>query len=146
MGGWRERLQQAYEATAYRIDEGPRGRFVIRVGERSADADALLEVAGADEWAFVTASNPRSMLLSEADNAARLSRLVGLVREKGLVHYRGAGQGADATWPPEPSLLVVGLAEAEAVALARAFDQHAIVAGRRGEPARLVWTGAGGAA
>jgi hypothetical protein len=34
---------------------------------------------------------------------------------------------------------VLGLAEADAVALGRAFGQLAVVVGRRGEPARLAW-------
>ncbi len=133
------RLREAYEATAYRVDEGPRGPFVIRVGARSADADALLMAAGVDAWAFITASNPRSVPLVAADNAARMSRLAQQLRDRGLAHYAGMGVGDDTTWPAEPSLLVVGLAESEALALARDFDQLAIVAGRRGEAARLVW-------
>lgn len=136
-----DRLRAAYEATEYRVDEGPRGRFVIRVGARSKDADALLAAADADAWAFITAVNPRSVPLSDAENAARMARLVQVVRERGLVHYAGAGVATDASWPPEPSLLVLGIDETAAVAIARAFDQHAIVVGRRGEGARLVWVG-----
>lgn len=136
-----ECLRAAYEATAYRVDAGPRGRFVIRVGAQSAAADAVLEAAGADEWAFITASNPRSVPLSTADNAARMADLERLLCDRGLTHYPGAGVGDDAAWPAEPSLFVVGLAENEAAALARGFDQLAIVAGRRGAAARLVWVG-----
>ena len=122
MSGTDMRLREAYESTAYRVDEGPRGGFVIRVGERSADADALLAIAGATDWAFITACNPRSVALSTEENAARMARLARLVRDRGLAHYRGAGVGVDASWTPEPSLLVLGLAEHEAVALARAFE------------------------
>jgi hypothetical protein len=118
---------------------------VIRVGARSADADALLAAAGADAWAFLTAANPRSVLLVAADNAARMARLARLLRDRGLAHYAGTGVGDDTAWPAEPSLLVVDLAEAEALALARAFDQLAIVAGQRGEAARLVWVEAAAA-
>jgi hypothetical protein len=52
---------------------------------------------------------------------------------------RGAGAGDDGRWAPEPSLLVLGLPRAEAVELARRFGQEAIVAGRRGAPAELVY-------
>lgn len=135
----RERLRQAYAATAYLVEAGPCGPFVIRVGERSAGADALLAAAGADAWAFITAANPGSVPLAAEDNAARMARLARLVRDRGLEHYPGQGIGAEAGWPAEASLLVVGLAEDDAVALARRFDQLAIVAGRRGEAARLVW-------
>ncbi|MFM9025918.1 MAG: DUF3293 domain-containing protein [Planctomycetaceae bacterium] len=134
-----ERLREAYEATAYRVDEGPLGPFVIRVGARSAAADALVAAAGADAWAFITACNPGSVPLAAADNAARMARLATRVRARGLPHYAGAGAAADAGWPAEPSLFIVGLGVDEAVPLARDFDQLAIVAGRRGEAARLVW-------
>lgn len=142
MGTERERLRAAYEATDYRVDDGPRGGFVIRVGARAPAADALLAAAGAESWAFITASNPRSQLLSEAENLARMARLTGVVQRRGLAHYSGAGVAVDGDWPPEPSLFVIGLDEVAAVGLAREFDQHAIVVGRMGEPARLVWVGA----
>lgn len=141
----RERLQVAYEATAYRVDEGPGGPFVIRVGARSVAADARLAAAGADAWAFITACNPGSTPLPAADNEARMTRLGRVVRDRGLVTYAGAGAGPDAGWPPEPSLFVVGLDERDAVALAREFGQLAIVVGRCGAPARLVWVDDGDA-
>jgi hypothetical protein len=136
----RERLRAAYEATAYRVDDGPRGRFTIRVGAWSEDVDAVLAAAGAECWAFITATNPRSVPLSDAENAARMNRLTDAVVRRGLPHHHGAGVGSGTDWPAEPSLLVLGLDEAAALALAREFDQHAIVVGRRGEPARLLWS------
>ena len=135
----RDRLRAAYEATDYSVHEGPHGGFVIRVGARADAADALLAAAGADSWAFITACNPGSMPLAVADNAARMDRLTQRVRARGLAYFSGAGVAADGAWPPEPSLLVLGLSEAEALALARELGQLAIVVGRRGEPARLVW-------
>lgn len=134
-----DRLQAAYEATDYLVEGGARGGFVIRVGARSADVDALLEAAGVEAWAFVTAANPRSRPLSAAENSARMSRLAAIVRQRGLASCAGAGVAADGAWPPEPSLLILGIDEADAVALAREFDQHAILVGRTGAPARLVW-------
>lgn len=144
VGTDRERLRRAYESTTYWVDDGPRGRFAIRVGARSDDADALLAAAGADAWAFVTACNPRSVVLADADNAARMAQLAQALRSRGFAHLAGASVADAGDWPAEPSLLVVGLAEDEAVALARGFGQHALVVGRRGEPARLVWIEAAG--
>lgn len=135
----RDRLGAAYAATSYRVDAGPRGRFAIRIGEPSPGLDALLAAAGVETWAFVTAANPGSVRLADADNAARMARLLEAVRGRRLVHYPGTGTGDDRTWPAEPSLLVLGLDTAEAVALARRFGQVAIVAGRRGGVAGLVW-------
>ena len=139
MGSDRDRLRAAYEATAYWVEAGPGRRFAIRCGERSTDADELLVAAGVETWAFITACNPRSARLSDADNAARMDRLAKTIRDRGLPYLPGAGEGDDPDWPAEPSLLVLGIAEHEAASLARVWDQHAVVVGRRGEPARLVW-------
>lgn len=137
MDNRRERLRSAYEATDYAVDEGPQGRFLIRCGSPSADVDALLDAVGTDAWAYVTACNPGSVPLSTTENAERMGRLAAEVRDRGLVHFAGTGTGGD--WPPEPSLLVLGLTEPDAVALGRGFGQLAVVVGRRGKPARLAW-------
>lgn len=134
MSSSRDELEAAYRATDYRVDDAPGGPFVIRIDERSD------QVAGVG-WAFVTACNPRSVCLSDEENARRTADLEAAVRERGWTFYRGHGVGRDGTWSPEPSLLVVGIAEADALGLAKRFGQNAIVAGRAGEPARLVWVG-----
>jgi Protein of unknown function (DUF3293) len=132
MNGTREQLEAAYRATDYRVEDIPGGPLVIRIDERCDQLPAA-------EWAFVTACNPRSVCLSDEENAGRTAELEAAVREGGRVFYRGHGVGRNGTWPPEPSLLIVGIAEPDAVELAKRFGQHAIVAGRPGEPARLVW-------
>ncbi|MBO0699096.1 MAG: DUF3293 domain-containing protein [Zavarzinella sp.] len=134
MSSSRDELEAAYWATDYRVDDAPGGPFVIRIGE------CCDRLAGA-EWAFVTACNPRSVCLSDEENARRTAELDAAVGERGWTVYRGHGVGRDGTWPPEPSLLIVGIAEADALGLAKRFGQNAIVAGRAGGPARLVWVG-----
>ena len=58
----------------------------------------------------------------------------------GFCFYHGEGKGDDGAWPAEPSLLILGVGEDEAAALARRFGQAAFVYGDRGAAARLVWT------
>lgn len=140
-----DRLKAAYEAAVYRVDEGPRGPFTIRCGELSPDADAIVSAAGAESWSYITAANPGSVPLTAADNAARMNRLETILGRRGLAFYRGTGGAGDASWIPEASLLVIGLDEPAALALAREFGQLAIVTGRRGEAARLAWTSGPGA-
>ena len=138
-----QQLEAAYRATSYRLFGCPTGDFVIRCGRRSSQLDRLLERHAAAEWAFVTACNPRSRRLDDQENAARMERLEATLLEAGYCSLPGAGEANDNSWPPEPSLLVLGIAETEALALAATFDQHAILVGRRGKPARLVWIPAG---
>lgn len=132
-------LDAAYRATAYEVDVPAGARIVIRIGRHAPALDALLAASGANAWAFITAENPRSTPLDRAANAARRARLEAVLAARGLRFLRGTGRGDDPGWPPEESLLVLGIGEADAVALARQFDQHAIVVGTRGTAARLAW-------
>jgi hypothetical protein len=127
-------LHSAYTAARYRVFADP--PFVLRVGEPSAELNALLASHAADTWAFVTACNPGSAPLSDEVNAGRMDRL----REVLTAFTTFPGESSDAAgdWA-EPSVLVVGMSRAEAVEVARAFGQNAILAGERGGPAELVW-------
>lgn len=134
-------LETAYRNTDYRVDDGPFGPFTIRIGEVCGELEELLFGEVAFDWAFVTACNPGSRPLSAARNAQRMADLEEFVRAHGWRYYHGGGVGRTGNWPPEPSLLVIGIPQRDAVELARRFGQNAIVAGRTGERARLVWVG-----
>jgi hypothetical protein len=128
----RNELEVAYGATDYRVEDAPSGPFVIRIGQVCADVN--------EEWAFVTACNPRSERLSDEKNSRRMAELEAVVQVGGWTYYHGQGIGSDGRWPAEPSLLVVGISEADAIALGKRFGQNAVVVGRVGEAARLAWT------
>jgi nucleotide-binding universal stress UspA family protein len=130
--------EAAYRATSYAVDDGPL-RFVIRIGARCAPLDELLRVRALEEWAYVTAWNPGGRLADRAANEAAQKRLEAELLATGRPLLRGASLGDSGEWPPEPSLLVLGIPRDEAVALARRYGQEAIVAGRRGAPAELVF-------
>jgi hypothetical protein len=133
------KLEAAYRDTDYRVEDAPTGPFVIRVGNVCVDLEQLLFDEVAFDWAFVTACNPHSRRLSDDENARRMAELETAITAHGWDHYRGASAGSDGDWR-EPSFLVLGITEGDAVELARRFGQNAIVAGRAGEPARLIWT------
>jgi hypothetical protein len=133
----RHALEQAYLRTRYVVDH-PCGEIVLRIGRRSARLDALLCEAHCDSWAFVSACNPASRRLSAAENAARHAALLAQVKGLGKPVFSGRGEADDGDWC-EPSILVVGMAEAGAVALGRAFGQNAVVVGRAGAAAELRW-------
>lgn len=133
-------LEAAYRETEYWVDDAPSEPFVIRIGEINLELDVLLTELGEFEWAYVTACNPKSMRLSDEENAERMRQLETEVDRRGLRCFHGRGQGSDDRWPAEPSLLAIGeSAIADAVELARQFGQNAIVAGQLGEPAELMW-------
>jgi len=129
--------EAAYRATTYGVADGAH-RLAIRIGERCAALDALLAERGAGEWAYLTAWNPGGQPAAPEANAAAQARLEAELAAAGRACLRGASRG-DGGWPPEPSLLVLGLPRAEALALARRHGQEALVVGRRGAAAELVF-------
>jgi len=128
----------AYRATTYAVADGAH-RLAIRIGERCAPLDALLAARGLHEWAYVTAHNPGGLPADPAANAAAQARLEAELAASGRPVLRGASLGDGGGWPPEPSLLVLGLPRAEAISLARRYGQEALVTGRCGTPAELVF-------
>lgn len=91
--------------------------------------------------AFVTASNPGSVPLPDDENARRYAALLSAVA--GRPHFTGEGVGDAGDWPPEASVLVLGVTEAEAAALSRRFGQAAWVWYRVGGLAELRWAEGG---
>lgn len=154
-------LRAAFEATAYHVDASPVGPFVIRCGGVSPALEALLDLVWPerprpadpaavgwgpiDGWAFVTAANPAAVRRGDAENRRRHASLRAAVASLGLPSFPGRSIAAAGDWPPEESLLVLGIAAAAATALAESFGQRAVVVGMRGGPARLVWTSRPGA-
>lgn len=129
----RASLTKAYHQTTYAAAIQLR----LRIGERNVLLDAFLEDRGALELAYLSAYNPHSRTASDEENRAAQRRL--LDRLMGYETYVGAGEADDGSWPPEPSVLVVGLPREEAIALGREFEQTAIVVARKGETPELVW-------
>lgn len=130
----REGLERAFQATTYAV-----GTLRLRIGETSAPLDALLARRGVQEWAYLTAWNPASRTRSRDENERAQARLAAELHARGLEALEGEALADDGAWPPEPSLLVLGLSRDDAMALGRAFGQDAIVAGRQGGAAELVW-------
>lgn len=127
-------LLAAYLNSAYRVFEPA---FDIRIGEACAPLQSLLMRHGVSEWAYITACNPRSVLLAPEENRRRQAMLAERLKAYACYPGEGAGEG----WPPEASLLVLGITLPEALAVAREFEQLAFVAGRAGGHAALHFTG-----
>jgi hypothetical protein len=131
-------LDAVYRATAY-IVFGPEQRFTLRIDEPSPPLDDLLRQHGAKTWAFISACNPNSTPLPDAENRRRTAELRRLAIEAGYPFYEGEGVGDDGAWPPEPSLLILGITCTAAAELGRRFGQNAILAGETGSTVRLLW-------
>jgi hypothetical protein len=130
-------LLDAYRCTSF-IANAPKGRLCLRVGQRCLELDNLLAGQRVTTWAYVTACNPGSEPLPAEENVTRQRELVRAVAEVGLTSYPGEGIGDDGQWPPEPSLLILGIARDDAVLLGRQFGQLAVVYGELGRETELL--------
>ena len=134
----REKLRESYSNTSYLID-APGAPLAIRVGHRNDALDTLLVKFGEEEWAFITAYNPRSEQMPAEENIDRHSELVERVRALGLQSFPSRGVDDDGTWPTERGLLILGIDRDEARRLGAELAQNAILAGRRGGVPELVF-------
>lgn len=130
----RARLEQAYRRTTYAAGLSIR----LRVGEPHAFLDQMLGFRALEEWAYLTAVNPGSKPLAEDANFERMEALRAQLRGRYAI-IEGVATADDGQWAPEPSVLVLGMPRAEAETLGRELGQNAILVGRRGGPAELVW-------
>lgn len=128
---------KAYRDTSF-IGDTPAGEIIIRVGKKSEALDAMLAKEGVRDWAFITAWNPRSQKLSEAENAARNDALREALRAKGVKFFEGKGVGPDGGWSEE-SVLAIGINREDALAIGRRYAQAAIVIGSAEKPAKLLY-------
>lgn len=130
-------LVDAYRTTDYVVPDR-RHEVVIRIGKRSHKVDMLLARYSARSAVFITAWNPFSRSLTRGRNEYRQRCLLASLRARGCPSLTGEGRGADAKWPPEPSVLVFGVSEWEAAQMGRAWGQNAVVFVASGRAARLL--------
>lgn len=128
-----EALEAAYRATRYEV-----GKLALRVGEPHPWLDHILDNRGLDHYAYLTAWNPRSRPTPREANERAMRALAAAL--DGWQYLRGVAVPDDDSWAPEPSYLVMGIGEADALDLARRFEQNAILVGERGGVPRLAWT------
>ena len=132
-------LEAAYRNTTFRVFRIGAPHIDIRIGFANQDLDVLLGSYGVVSWAFITAWNPASSPLPQAENNKRHVALLATVRDAGWPYLEGEGVPDEVGWFPERSLLTIGMGEEDAVALGQKFGQHAIVVGILGRLACLRW-------
>jgi len=125
-------LEQAYRQTRYIVFDT---NIEIKIDQVSAQVDELLEKHNAIEWAFITAENPFSKLLTTEENASKHQQLLEEVKD--YLHFEGEGIGEDPNQKPEKSLLIIGISAADAISIGKHFEQNAIVLGKKNETAQL---------
>lgn len=91
-------LIAAYEAAHYVVFGEP--DIVMKVGEKNAQIDALLEARGAGRAAFVSAANPRGLRRRLAENVVAFHTLRNVLRKSRYLVYEGEGRDRRARGGP----------------------------------------------
>src|SRR5882672_2743669 len=133
-------LLAAYKNADYVVFGHQRGapELVIRIDRVNPALDELLGHNEAATAAFVTACNPRGEKKSYEENEAAAVALRQSPRLIGYAWFKGEGRDPEASWAPEPSLLIVGIPRREAERLAVELNQNAIVFIEKGGKPELV--------
>lgn len=126
-------LVQAFRETEYRVlDEQP---FTLRVDEASPELLDRYRQFRVNCSAFITACNPYSVCVDDAENQARQAELAKELSSRGLTFIDGVGQHPSNNWPGEISILALGMDLEAAKALGNRYEQNAILwAGADGVP------------
>jgi uncharacterized protein len=127
-----EKLLAAYRQAEYMVHSP---QTVIRIGEPNRALDQL--IAPARSAAFLGAANPGSEPRSEEENRVLAAALKQALEAAGRRYFDGEGRDPSGAWPAEPSVLVLGIARAEAAELACRFGQNAFVWCEPGKPPEL---------
>lgn len=130
-------LREAYLRTIYCVFTSA-GELEIAVNKPGVALDVLLAEHKVTSAAFITASNPASRRLDDAVNARRNAALRVDVEAAGFSYLRGEGRDPDGEWQSEQSLLVLGIAAADATRLALRYGQNAYVFIQLHRPAMLI--------
>jgi hypothetical protein len=119
-------LLAAYHATHYQVKH-PRGAFTLRTDNPSTELATLLMETGSRCAAFITACNPYSWPVGDAENALAQQQLAGELQQHGYAAIPAIGLDPAGEWQGEESFLVPGLDLEEAKALGRQYAQNAIL-------------------
>lgn len=138
MNETRAELEKQYRQAVYVIIAGT-SEMHFHVGKFSPEIDALLADYNAETFAFITAHNPRSKVLTHAENQVRQSALREILRAENLHFLEGYGADERELWERENSFLVFDIARERAVEIGRKYEQNAIVWGAKMEKIELVW-------
>ncbi len=129
-------LERAYIASIY-ITYQP--SFYIKIGEIEPNLNSYLINNQFRNWAFITACNPLSNMISEYENTKRMVALEKELIHRNFKYYSGIGEPDNEDWQAEESFLIVNITLDEAKQLALQFEQNAFVFGSVNEVAELVW-------
>ncbi len=118
-------LIQAYRETDYMVHAQP--EFVLRIDQPCPALAAYYTRRRMTCACLITAWNPHSQPLSQAENQVRQAILEQELQQAGRQWMPAVGQHPTNGWPPEAGCFVEGMSEEAASEWGRAYEQNAVV-------------------
>ncbi len=137
----RKRLAQLFRQAKYELLPGElqSAAYPIRIGNQHPELDAFLSEG--QSWIFITAYNPMGQPQSTAFNRVAQQKLLQQLQNDSKTVWRGRGYSPDPLQPwEEPAILTLPLYRREAIAIAREYQQLAIVYGEKHGATTLLFT------
>jgi Protein of unknown function (DUF3293) len=119
-------LRETFRNARYQVHL-PAGTVELAVDRQCAPLAAWLDASGYTCAALLTAFNPGGTLRDDAVNAAAQLQLVSTLVNGAYDMMQGIALDPSGSWPPEPSVLVAGMPQADALVIAREFAQAAFL-------------------
>ncbi len=119
-------LVRAYRRARYEVFL-PDRTITFGIGQESRDIAGLMHGAGVHTAALLTACNPKSRVVSDAENRQASAGLESAVVAGGWRSIATRASAPDGQGPAEPGLLVIGIPQHQAQALADRYEQNAFV-------------------
>ena len=117
--------RQAYLETHYHVHGA--APTVLRIGVPNPALATLHHTLRVHSSAYITAWNPGSKILTDAENSQRQGALALELQRRGLPFIEGIGKHPSSGWAGEPSFLVFGLSLESAKTLGSRYQQAAIL-------------------
>lgn len=119
-----QELLNAYKQAVYSINSPA---IVFKIGIKNTALSNLLSDYQSSCAYFITAYNPKSVLLSKAENQQRHQKLKQVLKQGNFAFLEGQGADEQKKWPAEKSFLVFNTSKDKMLQLAHTFEQNAIV-------------------
>lgn len=118
-------LVNAYRTAEFRVFVGDQ-EWVLHHGERHPQLETWMKQRGLTGLAIITACNPGSVPLEEAENRRRNKELEQEIKALGLLFGPALNQSADGKWP-EPGFWIANISQGQAITMGLLFGQAAVV-------------------
>ncbi|MEM6697780.1 MAG: DUF3293 domain-containing protein [Bacteroidota bacterium] len=134
----RKELETYYRKTSYTAHT-EKQIFEIRVDQKNNTFQKWLRENNIQTWTMLTAANPYSVEFSDEENKKRNANFESHLQTENIHYGRSEGIPDDPNWMMEIGFFITNITLNAAKQLAKSVEQNAIVFGRVGESAQLIW-------